>query len=104
MGKFSRHYINHFFSGYRFCEFNESGNIYAVKRKIVDGQAENTPLKDLYLQYESEIISGTTLEVIESTPLVTGKSIKGLQLNLNKETKSVLIGFNSKQVVVQSVD
>jgi len=39
--------------GYRFCEFNINGQIYAVKKMVEEGQLEGTPEKDLILTYES---------------------------------------------------
>ena len=42
-------------SGYRFCEFNLEGNLYAV-RKYVNDEEQDLPEKDQVIHYEAVII------------------------------------------------
>ena len=86
--------------GYRFCEFNSKGHIYAVRKMVQDGQPEGTAEKDLILTYESQVICPETGKILSQNTLLTYKNLKGLQLVPCTNTDTAMITFTSKQVLV----
>jgi hypothetical protein len=64
--------------GYRFCEFNKDGKIYAVRKQAKVGQAPETAEKDLILTYESHLLCPNTGAILSSNSLLTHKNLKGL--------------------------
>jgi hypothetical protein len=64
--------------GYRFCEFNKDGNLYAVRKLAKVGQAPDTAAKDLILTYESHLLCPKTGSILSSNTLLTHKNLKGL--------------------------
>jgi hypothetical protein len=68
-----------FIGGFRFCEFNSKGQIFALCKHVTEGQDEvSTPQKDIVLNYETVLIDPNTLQITHKVKTIEGRSIKVL--------------------------
>ncbi|CDW77113.1 wd40 repeat-containing protein [Stylonychia lemnae] len=82
--------------GYRQCEFNSEGDLFAVRKYLKVENNEET------LTYESQLIDRNTLTVVQKSEIICQKNVKMLQLIPSEDRKSVLLNSNLRHLIVQS--